>query len=75
MCVELAAVICVTSGCERAAKGQAGRANLILISLDTLRADRLGCYGYERPTSPAIDRQAERGARFSRASPGPVRNG
>jgi arylsulfatase A-like enzyme len=30
--------------------------NLILISLDTLRADRLGCYGYSKPTSPEIDR-------------------
>jgi arylsulfatase A-like enzyme len=31
-------------------------ANLILISIDTLRADHLGCYGYGRPTSPAVDR-------------------
>lgn len=30
--------------------------NLILISLDTLRADRLGCYGYDLPTSPFLDR-------------------
>jgi len=29
--------------------------NLILISLDTLRSDRLGCYGYPLPTSPFID--------------------
>jgi arylsulfatase A-like enzyme len=29
--------------------------NVILISLDTLRADHLGCYGYERDTSPTID--------------------
>ena len=33
--------------------------NVILISLDTLRADRLGCYGYEKPTSPEIDRFAQ----------------
>jgi arylsulfatase A-like enzyme len=32
------------------------RPNLVLIDLDTVRADRLGCYGYEdRPTSPALD--------------------
>lgn len=29
--------------------------NVVLISLDTLRADHLGLYGYERPTSPEID--------------------
>jgi ankyrin repeat protein/arylsulfatase A-like enzyme len=43
------------------------RFNLIVISIDTLRADRLGSYGYARPTSPAIDRFAERGVRFARA--------
>ncbi len=32
------------------------RRNLLLISLDTLRADRLGIYGYDKPTSPNIDR-------------------
>lgn len=30
-------------------------ANVVLISVDTLRADHLGCYGYFRDTSPAID--------------------
>lgn len=39
--------------------------NLILISIDTLRADRLGCYGYARPTSPFLDREARRGVLFS----------
>jgi arylsulfatase A-like enzyme len=38
--------------------------NVLLISLDTLRADRLGCYGYERPTSPTLDGIAAQGARF-----------
>jgi arylsulfatase A-like enzyme len=42
--------------------------NVLLVSLDTLRADRLGCYGYERPTSPAIDHElAARGTVFMRA--------
>ncbi len=31
---------------------------VLLVSLDTLRADRLGCYGYDRPTSPFLDRLA-----------------
>jgi arylsulfatase A-like enzyme len=38
--------------------------NVILISLDTLRADHLGCYGYGRPTSPFLDTLAEDGALF-----------
>ena len=41
--------------------------NLVLISLDTLRADHLGCYGYGRPTSPAIDALAADGTLFERA--------
>lgn len=41
--------------------------NVVLISLDTLRADHLGCYGYERPTSPHIDALAEDGVLFEHA--------
>ena len=42
--------------------------NLVLISLDTLRADRLGAYGYARPTSPEIDeRLAAQGTVFTHA--------
>src|SRR3989441_5862263 len=43
------------------------RPNVLLITIDTLRADRLGCYGYTRATSPHIDRLAARGALFERA--------
>jgi arylsulfatase A-like enzyme len=43
------------------------RPNVLLISIDTLRADHLSCYGYERETTPNIDRLAAAGARFSRA--------
>lgn len=38
--------------------------NIILISLDTLRADHLSCYGYTRKTSPNIDLLAEDSALF-----------
>jgi hypothetical protein len=41
--------------------------DVILISLDTLRADRLGCYGYPLNTSPNLDRLASRGVRFESA--------
>jgi arylsulfatase A-like enzyme len=34
--------------------------NIILIVVDTLRADHLGCYGYGRPTSPFLDSLAEK---------------
>lgn len=42
--------------------------NILLISLDALRADHLGCYGYDRATSPFLDNLASRGTRFSHAS-------
>ena len=42
--------------------------NLILISIDTLRADHLGCYGYARGTSPHLDALARRGVLFADAS-------
>jgi arylsulfatase A-like enzyme len=38
--------------------------DLLLVTIDTLRADHLGCYGYPRPTSPAIDALAAEGALF-----------
>lgn len=38
--------------------------NVLLITVDTLRADHLGAYGYHRPTSPRIDEIAARGAVF-----------
>ena len=40
---------------------------IIFISLDTLRAKRLGCYGYGLPTSPYIDQIASEGVLFERA--------
>ncbi len=41
---------------------------IILISIDTLRADRLGAYGYARPTSPVLDAFAADGVLFARCS-------
>jgi arylsulfatase A-like enzyme len=41
--------------------------NLILLSIDTLRADHLGCYGYARRTSPAIDELARSSTLYEQA--------
>ena len=37
---------------------------MIWIDIDTLRPDHLGCYGYERPTSPNMDELAKEGVRL-----------
>src|SRR2546425_5993318 len=59
----LAAAALVLSACGQGAP----RPNVLLITIDTLRADHLGCYGYARGTSPHIDRLAAGGALFERA--------
>lgn len=44
-----------------------GRPDIVLVSVDTLRADHLGCHGNQRETSPAIDGLARSGAQFMNA--------
>jgi len=41
--------------------------NVVLITIDTLRADHLGCYGYKQIKTPNIDSLAAEGTRFERA--------
>lgn len=55
--------------CSPGAPGSPGPAgpNVLLITVDTLRADHLGAYGYERATSPTLDALAAGGVRYSRA--------
>lgn len=43
------------------------RPNVLLITLDTTRPDRLSAYGYEKPTSPNLDRLAEESIVYDRA--------
>lgn len=58
----------IGSGC-----GKPEPLNVVLISIDTLRADHLGCYGYDKGTTPNLDRFAERSLRFAKCiSPVPV---
>lgn len=44
-----------------------GAPNVLLIVVDTLRADHVSSYGYTRPTTPNFDRLAQRGVRFDNA--------
>ncbi|HEC92204.1 MAG TPA: hypothetical protein ENI51_04295, partial [Candidatus Atribacteria bacterium] len=41
--------------------------NIILITIDCLRADHMSCYGYKRKTTPFIDKLAEEGMQFMNA--------
>jgi len=61
-----AAVLLLAAGCSRPEPASAPVAgNLIVISIDTLRADHLGAYGYPRATSPRLDALAAGGAVFT----------
>jgi arylsulfatase A-like enzyme/Tfp pilus assembly protein PilF len=44
-----------------------GGLNVLVVVIDTLRADRLGCYGYQKARTPVADSLAESGVLFSRA--------
>jgi len=52
-------------GCK-SLTGHQGK-TVIFISIDSLRADHLGCYGYDKPTSPRLDALAAQGIRFDNA--------
>jgi arylsulfatase A-like enzyme len=45
-----------------------GQDNVVLIIVDTLRPDRLGCYGFPLGTSPNIDKLSQEGVRFSKVA-------
>lgn len=57
------AIALVLPACESTTRS----ASVVLITLDTLRADHLTCYGYGRETSPRIDAFARRSTRFANA--------
>lgn len=60
--MSLLALLLACSGPDRPAGP-----NVLLLTVDTLRADHLGAYGYDRPTSPHIDELAASGVLFERA--------
>ena len=60
-----AALLALASACSREA---AAPRNVLVVTLDTLRADRVGAYGYAAARTPTIDALAARGARFANAT-------
>jgi arylsulfatase A-like enzyme len=62
--VALAAGVAVAAVVVWNALRPAGRSSVILISIDTLRADRVGVYGSARETTPQLDALADRGVVF-----------
>lgn len=63
--VLLAVLLLLLSGCARDQ-----RPDIILVLIDTVRADHVSCYGYDRRTTPHLDSLAEAGTRFSRVMSG-----
>ena len=66
------ALVLVAGACKDGRNGRGGtepgpQPNLVLVTVDTLRADHLSCYGHYRPTSPRLDRLAASGLVFERA--------
>ncbi len=66
-----AALLAVTAACDDDSGGELAPVNVgvnvLLVTVDTLRADHLSAYGYPRQTSPNIDALAERGVVFDQA--------
>jgi arylsulfatase A-like enzyme/Tfp pilus assembly protein PilF len=69
---------CLAAGASTAAEPEPDkvtRPGVFLITIDTLRADHVHCYGYERIRTPALDMLAEQGIRFTQAfTPSPITN-
>ena len=61
----LAALLVPAAGCSRQAPIDRGLDSLLLVTLDTLRADHLSCYGSTKVQTPEIDALASRGVRMS----------
>jgi choline-sulfatase len=71
-------IACCLASLDVSAQDRSLRAsppNVFLITIDTLRADHVHCYGYERIQTPALDGLAKDGVRFSQAfTPSPITN-
>src|SRR5215475_3353308 len=68
----LAALITL-GACKTANPPATQRLNLLLVTIDTLRADRVGCYGYSKVETPNLDKIARQGVLFENAvAPAPL---
>ena len=68
---------CLTTILSVAASSQRKESppDVFLVTIDTLRADHIRCYGYERIQTPALDHLAQDGIRFAQAfTPSPITN-
>ncbi|MGQ0552119.1 MAG: sulfatase [Planctomycetota bacterium] len=66
--ITLGLLLSCSAGCSEQAPAVDTRPDLILVVVDTLRADRLSTYGHARPTSPNLDQLAARGVVFEDAT-------
>ena len=72
LCCHLAAG---ASAARQPAPDKTSRPGVFLITIDTLRADHVHCYGYDRIRTPALDLLAKQGIRFTQAfTPSPITN-
>jgi choline-sulfatase len=62
-------VLVLVAGCgrDRAVPISPARPNVLFVTIDTLRADHLGCYGHAAAATPTLDALAARGVRFTTA--------
>ena len=71
--MSLGLVACLGGCARQRPSAQAAPHNLLLVTLDTVRADHLGCYGYHHADTPNLDVIASEGVRFLAAeSPVPL---
>jgi arylsulfatase A-like enzyme/Tfp pilus assembly protein PilF len=56
--------LAAAAGCSHGVVPPPARPNVLLVTIDTLRADRLGCYGHRAAVTPVLDGLAARGVRF-----------
>lgn len=65
--VGLVELILLLLGCHTLPAGDPHRPDIVVISIDSLRADHLSGYGYKRDTTPTLDALADDGLRFTHA--------